>query len=845
MPSGVNRAPGRSSRPVGRARPRTHQDGVRRAKLRPAAPRWPTQVRRWPLCWPFLAVVTAGAGVQAAGPGSQLAAALPVATGLATLAAIGWGLAVHRPSHPLPWWLAVAAIGLLLSGAALRGSGAEIGRAPLISDVLTFPGYLLLLATGVQMLRVRRSMRHRGALLDAAILGLGMALGCWQLLVEPAIGAGSGVLRTALTIGYPAVDVVILLVLSQLAFTDASRVVSYWLFAWACAALLAGDLLWNSAAAGAHVALTAVSAPYLLAYGLLGASMLHPSMRRLTENQTQPAREVMPVARIAMITAVLAGPTALSLRANVSHSDRWLLVAGAITLSVLIIVRTARAVNGFAEQVHQAQYTALHDPLTGLPNREYLLAHLDNALADISDPSRAESGSSVAVLFADLDGFKLINDSWGHDVGDQLLILVARRMRSSVRSSDLVARIGGDEFVIAIVDPDPTAAIDSAARRLRADLSTPFRLSHGEVFVSASMGAGWRTAADLDQFAPPPIGPPRREVAAEILREADTAMYQAKAEGRQRLKLFDVSLRQRVRIRLDMQTALRRALDREELTLAYQPVVDLESGMLLGWEALARWTRPESGPVSPAEFIPVAEEAGLIVPLGAWVLGEAVAQLARWRHLLEMRGRADRAEVLSMSLNVAERQLRDDKFVPLVAETLRRCQVPPGQVCLEITESTLLVDDASSGEVISALRRLGVDLAVDDFGTGYSALSYLTRYPFTRVKIDQSFVADMETSADAAAIVTAVVAMARALNLRLVAEGVETEVQASMLRAVGCQAGQGYLFGRPMPAAEATRQLLATLGAPSADGRVAVPIPFQVAGPGQALVDTTHHTRSP
>jgi diguanylate cyclase (GGDEF)-like protein len=432
-------------------------------------------------------------------------------------------------------------------------------------------------------------------------------------------------------------------------------------------------------------------------------------------------------------------------------------------------------------------HQATHDPLTELPNRTLFVDRVEQAVA------RAErSERPVAVLFLDLDRFKVVNDSLGHRAGDELLVAAAQRLRAVVRPADTVARFGGDEFVVLCEDVDEARVAVDVARRVVAALEEPFVLGGREVFVSASVGICMATDS--------------RSTPDDLLRNADTAMFRAKGRGGARVAMFDDAMQAWAEGRFETEVALRRAVERGELRVHYQPVVHLDSADIVALEALVRWDRPGVGLVTPSEFIPIAEETGLIVPLGTWVLEEACRQVAAWQDL-GPRG------TLGVTVNMSGRQLVQPDVVEVVRTALARAQLDPGLLTLEITESVLLDDDAHAIDVLGALKDLGVRLAIDDFGTGYSSLTYLRHFPFDVVKVDQSFVHNLGTNVEDSTIVAAVIALSKALGLRVVAEGIETAEHLAALLNLDCDYAQGYFFSRPMPA-DVTEALL-TAGLPS------------------------------
>lgn len=436
----------------------------------------------------------------------------------------------------------------------------------------------------------------------------------------------------------------------------------------------------------------------------------------------------------------------------------------------------------------QLRHSALHDPLTGLPNRVLLMERLAAAV----ERCGGEDGGTCAVLFLDLDHFKVINDSLGHFVGDELLRTVAARLRECVRASDTVARFGGDEFVVLLDQTDAEQAF-AVAGRIQQVLATALDLDGYEAFTTVSIGVAMAR------------GPGERP--EHLLRNADMAMYQAKAAGRARCAVFDQSMHATVLLRLQMETDLRHAMMRGELRLHFQPLIHLGTGRIAALEALVRWEHPEQGLIPPDRFIPLAEDAGLIIPLGSWVLEEAMRQLAEWR--AEVPG----TDALEISVNVSPKQLRGSALVDEIGVLLERYDLPPRCLKLELTESSMLDDPAASTALLHRLEEMQVQLYLDDFGTGYSSLSRLHRLPLNALKVDRSFTHGLEgTPAERQAneeIVRTIVTLARSLGVQVVAEGVETHAQLAALRALGCDYGQGYLFSRPVESAAARELLLA------------------------------------
>jgi len=734
----------------------------------------------------------AAAAVAAAGvvllylAGSPLLQAVLLAgAGVVAVVALVVGCVLRRP-HPLaPWWLMSVAGVLFLAGVAVRPwSLGQPGATRYLGDEVTLSGYAALLVALWWLARAHGGLR-REVLCDVLITAATGALAAVQHLIVPSVLLGRALGLSVLTAVYPLVDVVLVALILDVLFS-APRHRSHQLLGLAVVALLVGDT-WYAwwCREGTLLAPAAVFAPFLLGYLLLAAAAVRmpraardddaPAPRRRGVDAWSPRRlAVLGTSLAALVVLVAVGAAAPS------PASRWATVAAVAAVLALLVVRAVSAVNGQARARAVLAHRASHDGLTGLPNREEL-----HRLVHQRCTAPRPAGTAHWLLYLDVDGFKRVNDSWGHQTGDELLVEVAARLRAVAGPAATLARTAGDEFVV-VLTAQPGAVGAWAEALLRA-VAAPVRLGAGEAVVTASLGVA-EVHADVET----------------ALREADTAMYQAKRAGRRQWLLHDDTMRTdhgaAVRLELD----LRQAVEAEDLGMAYQVVVDVEDGRPVGTEALLRWDHAPGGSVSPVVFVPVLEETGLIRDVGLWVLRRALHQLADWRRTdLVDRG-------FTMSVNVSPRQLLDPGFSARVGRLLTECGVDGPGLVLEITESSLLAEaDAATGN-LAALRALGIGLAVDDFGTGYSALSYLRTLPVTRVKIDRSFVSGLGAAGGESdeALVRAVVAVSRALGLGVTAEGIETAAQREVVRRLGVDHGQGWLWARAASAAEVTAALL-------------------------------------
>jgi diguanylate cyclase len=447
---------------------------------------------------------------------------------------------------------------------------------------------------------------------------------------------------------------------------------------------------------------------------------------------------------------------------------------GSLAAAFLLVTRMRRRVRNAEAHLH---YLAHVDPITGLPNRHAFNERLAFALSKVD-----QFGGAVGLLLLDLDNFKIVNDTLGHQNGDKLLALVAQRLTECLRNVDIICRIGGDEF--AVILEARAEAIDSAsvAEKILEALAAPVALDTREIYVTASIGISLypQDGADLQT----------------LTRNADTAMYQAKGKGKNAYEKFHQEMDRRAQKRLSLETSLRKALERDELLVYYQPQIDLQEGRIAGVEALLRWNHPELGMVGPNDFIPMAEESGLIVPIGRWVLHTACRQVAAWRDA--------GFGTIHVAVNLSVRQTKDPHLMGDILAALHQAGLAPAQLELEITETALMENVLANVELLHRLQTEGIRLSIDDFGTGYSSMAYLKRFPIDQVKIDRTFVRDIPGDGDDEAIISAIIAMAHSLGLSVVAEGVETEAQLQFLRAARCDIMQGYYLARPLPVEQMT-----------------------------------------
>jgi diguanylate cyclase (GGDEF)-like protein len=714
-----------------------------------------------------------------------------VVFGLGALAATGTSIIRFRPNLRWPWLVIGAGLLVWLVGGAARAALSTTGNLTasrsLVPDMISLPGYLLfgIGLSGIAAARRRGQSGDLDTFLDACVAALAALALAWVYLINPALQHHPAPVPVrAVLAAYPAMSVFIVGAVARIAFSPSTRRVPAFMFLLvAMSFLLGGDVLYMFAEAGAvRLPQSLLDAPYLVSYLLFTGCVLHPTMAQLTRPVTSveavPGRGRLNIVSLALIVP----PAVLTTRGRATIADRAVLTSVVVMLTVATVWRIRRALRSHAQSEARLAHQASHDALTGLPNQHALR-------------TRRVPLADTALLFVDIDRFKLVNDTYGHSVGDELLMAVASRLVSTLGPDDMVVRAGGDEFLVLLSGIEARSDVLEVAELVRLSFAAPMQLSVAEVYSSASVGVAFGTPGMAIEH---------------LIRDADTAMYEAKDAGRDAVAVFDASMRHRVSERLELEHDLRNALERGELHLAYQPVVRYPAGPVDSVEVLLRWRHPERGELGPDSFIPVAEESGVIVTIGHWVLDQACRTLAEWRATVPGAGH------LQVAVNVSARQLRDPELLTRVRRALAENSLPPDALCLELTESLLIDDPEAATALLTSLREIGVRLAIDDFGTGYSSLAYLKRFPVHVVKIDRSFVTDMvspDTSDES--LVAAIIAMAGALGLATVAEGVETVEQETRLVDLGCDAGQGFLYCRPVAPADlpAAIQRLATASA--------------------------------
>jgi diguanylate cyclase (GGDEF)-like protein len=734
------------------------------------------------------------------------------AIGLASTVTLVVAIRVRTPARRWGWYLiAIANVCFVLGDAvgnlydlALRSTE----PFPSFADAFYLSGYPFLFAGVLKVSRPRNAPRTRETWADAAMVSLGALAVSWQFLMRSYLHENSlSQFGKLVTLTYPVMDLGVLFIVVTAVMTGAARRPADKILGLAITLMLIGDVSYDLLLLhGSYTAGNPVDAGFLLYYVGIAAAALHPSATvKLAGAETGPVRLRVWIPLVA--AAGFASPLMVGISSALGRQvDAGPLAATTILLFTLAVLRATWMFGRLRDQTAQLEqnaeslrvalatqqelqdnlrYQAFHDNLTGLANRALLHDRVEHAL----EASSRRSGS-VAVFFCDLDGFKGVNDSLGHHVGDQLLILASQRLTSIVRSSDTVARLGGDEFAVLLDNVADIEAVTSLAARIVSVLHEPVVIDGQHIHLSVSVGVAFALSGTTTET---------------LLSEADAAMYDAKAGGKDRFSVFETVMRSRIIDRMTMTSSLQGSLQRDEFFLEYQPQLRLADGVLEGFEALVRWQHPALGLVGPYRFIPVAEETGFIVALGRWVLEHACREAAQWSQV--------RGESLSVSVNVSGRQLQDANLLADVRGALASSGLPPEQLILEITESVLVLNPQRIAEVLRQLREMGIRIAIDDFGTGYSSLSYLRQFPVDVLKIDKSFVDPLAIpGSQGAAFVETILRLAADLHLEATAEGIEHESQRDTLVRLNCHSAQGYLMSRPLSSAAALAYIDAAAG---------------------------------
>ncbi len=705
--------------------------------------------------------------------------------GIAGVVALMVGLRLHRPDRRAPWYFMAAGQLVWVIGDAVGAWQVDIAHNELFpgpADAFYLAAYPVLAVGLVLLIRGRRPRRDVAGLLDSATLTVALGLLSWVVLTGPTIETSQqSLFAAAVSIAYPAGDILLLGVMIRLITTPGGRTPSLRLLLSAVALLITADTAASALGLLTFSDSSAMNFLWLMSYIVWGAAALHPSMHSLSEPTAAYDIRFTRKRLAALTVAILVAPGTLVVQLLAGSTlDTWPAAIGSVAVSLLVIGRMSIAIRDIttADRLRErAQkvlaHQAAHDSLTGLANRAQAIRLIHGAL------SRAQrSGDIVGLLFLDLDGFKTINDTLGHAAGDEVLRTVARRLELGVRGGDVVARLGGDEFVVLLEPLDQLASAVEVADRLVVAVSAPITLADNrQVAVGASIGA----TVSQDGVTDPD----------KLLHEADVAVYRAKTTGRGRTEVFDSALRDELRRQAELEDVIAVAISHDELVLHYQPIVDLTTGDVDGYEALVRWERPGVGLVSTSEFIPVAERSDLICELDSWVLNHATRQLSEWN-------RSTGSSHLTIAVNISGRHIARKRIGNDVITALQAAGIHPRQLVLEITE-TALIDDSSALVNLQYLRDLGVAISIDA-GTGYNFIGRLESLPVDIMKIDKRFLDRTAPSADK--LLRLLVQSAHAFDLPVVAEGVEHQSQLDVLKSIDCDSAQGYLLGRPVDAAQ-------------------------------------------
>ena len=718
-------------------------------------------------------------------PNQDLQAFAYQVPGMLAVAGVLAGVAIHRPSDRGPWLLLAAGLALTTAGDWIwvileRAFGVE--TFPSLADGFYLAGIALTGAAIVWMVRGRIPDGDRAGLLDALIVAVGVGLVSWTFLMAPVVAdTQATTAETLFALAYPLLDLVILALLVRIALAPGRKVPALVLLLGALGALLISDFGYAGLAlVDGYTTGHWIEAGWLISSFLYAAAALHPTMREIAAPVDDTEVRLSAWRVVLLAVASLMAPAVLLVEWLAEEPiDVPVIAAASIVLFLLVIARLGGVVADLRANLRQRQaleaeleQRAYHDPLTGLANRTLFADRLERALAQRDEP--------VAVLFLDLDDFKTINDTHGHQAGDELLIAVARSLSGNVRGGDTVARLGGDEFAV-LVDRAATEGVArQLADRLLRGLRQPVRVAGRDRSVGASIGIT--------------LGRSGTATAEQLMSEADIAMYVAKGEGKGGSSVFDSRTHASVVRSIGLRDDLDRAIREREFEMHYQPVVDLQTGELAGVEALARWRHPTRGLLGPADFIAVAEATGTITSLGQWIFDESCRRAAAWAD-------GPLAGDRFMSINLSTIQITYPGFVEFVTDAVARAGVDPTRLLVEVTESAN-PDPESVADALRRLHGLGIRLAVDDFGTGFASMEQLALLPFAVIKIDRGLVGLVDTDARAESVITGVTDLARRLGAIVIAEGVERPEQLPPLRAMGCQMAQGFHFAPALPPAD-------------------------------------------
>ncbi len=717
--------------------------------------------------------------------------------GIASTLCLLWAVRLNRPVERWGWYLIAIANALFVAADGVLDFYDIVLRAvapfPSVADALYLAGYPFLFAGVFWVRRLRGAAGSREAKADAAMVCIGALALSWQFLMGSyAHDTNLSAFGKFVTMAYPVMDLGVLFIIVCSVTTGSTRRTSDTLLSIAVVLMLAADFIYDLLVLhSGYTAGNPVDALFLANYVVLAAAALHPSMANTLSSSGVRTAPRFWWALVA--TAGFASPVVLLVGGLIgARVDVEVLASTSIALFALAVVRTGwlfarlrvqtTELRQRSEALHQAldvqqdlerdlRHQAFHDSLTGLANRALLHDRVEHALA-----ASPRLGGTVAVCFCDLDGFKEVNDSLGHRLGDELLILVSKRLSAIVRPGDTVARLGGDEYAILIDNITDVDDVTVLAERIVSVLRQPAEIDGQQIHLSVSVGIAFAGLGTTPET---------------LLSEADAAMYESKALGKGRFTLFENFMRSRIMDRMTLMNAFEGALERAEFFLQYQPQLRLADSSLEGFEALVRWQHPSLGLISPDRFIPLAEETGFIVPLGRWILERACLEAAAWA--------APAGTPVSVSVNLSVRQLQAAGLVQDVQNALSFSGLPPECLVLEITESVLMLHPEQTALVLREFKNLGISIAIDDFGTGYSSLSYLRQFPVDIIKIDKSFIDPLQDrTSEGAAFVETILQLARVLHLRTTAEGIEHQIQRDILTRLSCDSAQGYLMSRPL-----------------------------------------------